>query len=244
MIQKKYASYVDCVCTIIENKGVTAKKLSAFLLTLPASTSISDDQKFKKMSDLKDDLKGAQTVADVFFILNSKYASFLDYEIFEDMLENYGCNETNEKLKYPVHLKGYLEKHKIEEFVRINPKLEKLNETSKKINIKFGIKKTCSLDSLKRLKEAIANILELKASTLRLLSIKKGCVQVTLLIPSSIADAIFTRDTVFTSEKEREFRAASVLWLECNSCKFDFTKQKEMGLVHSSSPSKYIWLGT
>ena len=59
----------------------------------------------KKMSDLKDDLKSTQTVADVFFTLNSKYASFLDYEIFEDLLENYGCNETNEKLKYPVHLR-------------------------------------------------------------------------------------------------------------------------------------------
>ena len=123
-----------------------------------------------------------------------------------------------------------MEEHKIEEFVRINPKLEKLNETSKKINIKLGIKKTCSLDSLKRLKEVIANILELKASTLRLLSIKKGCVQVTLLIPSSIADVIFTRKTIFNSEKEQEFQAASVLWLECNSYKFDFTK--------SSSPSK------
>ena len=102
------------MCTIVEKKGVDAKQLSSFLLALPASTSTSDDQRFKRLSDLKDDLQNVQTVPDIFFILNSKYASFLDYEIFEDMLENYGCNdETNEKLKYPMHLKAYLQKHKI-----------------------------------------------------------------------------------------------------------------------------------
>ena len=116
-----------------------------------------------------------------------------------------------------------MEKHKIEEFVKINPKLEKLKDASKKINIKLGIKKTPSLGSLRKVKEAVANILGLKGSTLRLLSVKKGCVQVTLLVPSAIADVIFTSDTKLTSQQEHKFKEASVLWLKCSGFKFDFS---------------------
>ena len=96
----------------------------------------------------------------------------------------------------------------------------------KNFNIKFDIKKTCNLDSLKKLKEAIANILHLQPSTLRLLSIKKGCVHVTLLIPASIADAIFTTDTTFSPEQKSRFRAASVMWIECNGHMFDFRERR------------------
>ena len=203
-IKKQYAAYVDCVLEIVEEKGISARRLSAFLLNLPAYTSSSDDQEFKRLSGLKDDLQKADTVPDIFFLLNSKYASFLDYDIFQDILANYSPNESNEKLKYPVHLKAYLEKHKIKEFVKINPKLKKLNDTSKKVNVKLGIEKTQSLDTIKKVKEAVEDILDLEPFTLRLLSIKKGCVHVTLLIPASIADTIFTSDTVFSSEQEMQ----------------------------------------
>ena len=49
----------------------------------------------------------------------------------------------------------------------------------------------------------------------------------TLLIPASIADVIFTSETVFTPEQERGFQAASVLWFECNGYKFDFREESE-----------------
>lgn len=64
------------------------------------------------------------------------------------------------------------------------------------------------LSSLKELKEAIANILDLNASTLRILSVKKGCVEVTLLIPAEIADVMFTSTTKLTPEQKQKLRAA------------------------------------
>ena len=235
-IQTHYACYVDCIRAIIEEKSISAEQLSSFLINLPASIST---KKLRLLSNLKAELQKAEKITDIFILLTTKYASFLDYDIFEIILKRYGPNENREELiNYPVHLKAYLEKHKIKEFIKlpqlINPKLQKLGDESKKINIKLSIKKTQNLSTLKEVMRAMATILGLRTSALRLLSIKKGCVFVTLLIPASIADVIFTSETVFTPEQEHEFQTASVLWFECNGYKFDFREESETNTSRDS----------
>ena len=212
---------MDCVLTIVEEKGVTAERLSIFLLNLRAFTD--DKYPVPILSGMRAEIRNAGSVIKIFDILSSKYASFLDYNIFQSILKKYGDEKC---LEYPKHLEDFVKKHKIVEFVKINPKLKKLSNTSKKLNIKLSIKKTQSLDSIKRVKEAVASILNLDPSTLRLLSIKKGCVQVTLLIPATIADLLFTRDTKLSADQQQRFREASVLWLECKGIRFDFKEDQ------------------
>ena len=225
-ITRQYADYVDCILTIVEEKGVNAERLSAYLLNLSAFKECSESEKIE--------IENAGSVVKIFKLLSRKYASFLDYEIFRSVLKRFGGNhEAQEELDYPTHLEAYIKKHKVVEFVKINPKLAKLDDHSKEITIKFDIKKTCNLDTLKKLKEAIANILDIDASTLRLLSIKEGCVLVTFLIPTTVTHTIFTSNTVFSTE---QFRAASVLWLECNSFKFDFREAKKEDQSHDTAP--------
>ena len=155
-IQTHYACYVDCVRAIVKEKGVSAEELSSFLINLQASITT---KKLRLLSDLKAELQKAEKITDIFILLSTKYASFLDYDIFEIILKRYGPNEDREELiNYPVHLKAYLEKHKIKEFVKlhpqlINPKLQKLGDESKKINIKLSIKRTQNLSTLKEVNE-------------------------------------------------------------------------------------------
>ena len=237
IIQTKYAAYVHCICTILEDKDITARQLTTYLLYLPALTKTADKGKMQLLMDMKAELQKAEKITDIFISLSTRYHSFLDYNIFKKILKQFGSNEIHEDLDYPTHLKDYIEMHKIKEFVKLfpeldNPKLQKIDHTSTVVS---NIKGTESLSTLEEVKGVVANILGLKASALRLYSVKKGCVLGMFLISTSIADTIFTSETVFTEEQEERFRAASVLWFECNGRKYDFRKRNENDQTHDSA---------
>lgn len=228
MIQKQYANYVDSILNIVEGKGISPIQLSSYLLNLPAFTS--DKKRLRLLAGLRAELQKAETIAEVFIILSTKYVSFLDYDIFETILKHYGTPKDVEELNYPECLKAYLEKHKVNEFVKlypklINPKLEKLCSNSTTINVKLSTKRTQSLSTLKEVKRAVANILGIRASALRLYDVKKGCVIITLLIPTSIADVIFMESSI-TLEQIQQIQETSILWFECKGCRFDLREKQ------------------
>lgn len=236
-ISRYYASYVRCVQLSLLEKGISVEDLRNFLLSLTAFECNHKDQDSdtKLFSDKKAQLENATKVADIFKVLITECASFLNYEIFESVIDEFDINRDQEKLNYPEHLEAYIKKHKLSEFYEINPLLEKFNDSSKKLILKFGIELTNNLGTLKDCTKAIANILGLSASALRLLSIAEGCVIVTLLIPASLADVIFTSSTEFTPEQRSEFQKLSVMWLECNGYKFKFGNDHgDEGHVRSS----------
>ncbi len=222
----KFASYVYCLRTSIEAKGVTPEDLCSYLLSLSAFNNSYEGEMLTLMSDRKLELKKKNSITEIFDFLTTECTSFLNYDIFQKILENYNnIGKDQERLKYHDHLKAYIEKHKITEFVKINPLLKSKNG-SKKFTLKFDIKNTCKLAKIFELKQFIAKILKLHPSALELVDIEDGCVVVTFLIPASVADAIFTPDTVFTSQQADELRESSVLWLKCNGHTFDFTEAK------------------
>ncbi len=77
-----------------------------------------------------------------------------------------------------------------------NPLLKPKNG-SKELIQKYDIETTCSLAKVDGLKKLIAEIMNLNPLALELVDVKDGCVVVTFLIPASVADTIFTPDTVF-----------------------------------------------
>lgn len=99
-IIKKYASYVDCLRGIIEEKGVTPKVLKSYLLSLPAFCSNSfNAQRVTLMSDKEIQLEKAETITDIFTFLTTKCASFLNFDIFQSLLEKYNISEDQKELK-------------------------------------------------------------------------------------------------------------------------------------------------
>ena len=226
-ITRRYVSFVNCVRQTILRKGISAGDLSAYLLALPAFKSDKSKLEFFIMSEVKVELEQATTVNNIFNILNTKYATFMNYDIFQDMVDDYDLDEGQEKLKYPEHLDAYIKMHKLSEFEKINSVLKKFDCGSKKVVLKFDIEMTCNLAKLQDLTKAVANILGLRKSALRLLSIEEGCVIVTLLIPAPVADFIFRSDKIFSAEMIEEFQAQSLLWLVCNGSKYEFNKLKD-----------------
>ena len=210
----------------ITKQNVSAKDVSIFLMSLTAFNHDKQQDVLLSGSNLKD----AHDIGDIFIILLEEYASFMNYEIFQTMQERYVIDEGQEALKYPVHLKEYVEKHKITEFVEIKGGLrvihEKSSGTSQKMTLKIDIKETCKLARLTDLKFEIAKILDITLLGLQLLDVEKGCVVVTLLVVNSIVNAIFTgeKKEILTQEQMEMFQNLSVQWLKCKEYEWNFMK--------------------
>ena len=222
-ITKLYTRYVSCIRESLQEKGVPPKDLYSNLRTVRAFNHT--EKKHTLVSVHDEQLAKAGDLYDIFYILTSYYASFLDYDIFQFILEKYHkiIDPDQEELKYPDHLKAYLAKHKVSEFVDINPFLKNFKGVSAELTLKLNIDSTCELTKLKTLKTAIANILNMSSNALRLLDIKQGCIVVRFLIPAPVAELVFTKNFVFTEKQEEQFQALAVEWLECNDCTFSFS---------------------
>ena len=92
-IMYQYGSYVHCVRTSIIRKGVSAGELCAYLLALPAFDSIK--LKLSLLSDIRAELEKATTINGIFNVLNSNYATFINYEIFQRI-----AHSKNEGMKH------------------------------------------------------------------------------------------------------------------------------------------------
>lgn len=228
-IDVKYASYVSCVRKSLKAKKVEPDDLCADLLSLGY---------FKSNKMVANELKNAKTINEIFIVLTSKVCSFWDYDIFEFIVSEYDLDESREKLQYSKHFESYIQKHKVSEFVAVNPLLAKHkveSEDSKELALKFDLNIVdCSLDQIDKLKNDVATLLKIESSTLRLISIEEGCMEVTYLIPATQADVIFTREWKTVSERAKSLKDASVVSVTCNNSTFN-TKE---GILTTFAKSK------
>ena len=218
-ITRHYASFVQCIKTCIKEKGVETSDLRSYLLNMN-SFFRDDKQKPVLFSDLENELKVAENIDEIFMMI-SKYASFLNYDIFQSIIKDYEIDKNRDELKYVKHLKEYVNKHKLSEFIDINPKLKEFDK-GKKIILKIDIETTCSITHIVDIRKSLARILGLKKSAVRIYDVKEGCIMVMLLIPTTTADVIFSSDKKFTTKEVKKFQALSILWLECNGRNFKF----------------------
>lgn len=219
----RYDSYVHCILTSIQAKGVSVTNLRSFLLNLPAFQSGCNKQ-CNLLSGVKKELDEADTINKIFDLLSCACASFLNIAIFQFIVDKYGIkdSEGQDRLKYPEYLNMYVQKHDVSELIAINQALKQhvQSEGSVELTLKFKISLTCELAKVVQLQSALAKIFALQASALQLLSIEESSLKVTFLIPAEVADIVFVHGKKFTPGA---FRALEVMWLECNGCRFDFS---------------------
>ena len=207
--------------TSLTDERVTVEDLRRYILTIPAFKCGDDDQHSKLESE-REEFMNAATINDIIIILTTKYASFLDYGIFQCIVKDHQLDKGQDELKYPQHLKTYVADHKISEFIEINSDLGKYND-AKEIVLKFDIALShCNVATLLDLKNAVADVLGISSLSLRLLSIKEGCVVVTFLIPEFIANHTFPYDMRLTLEQVKCLQDSHVLWLKCGDFEFPF----------------------
>ena len=226
-IRKRYAKFVFSLCECIVKTGVSVKSFQLYLVNLPALDCDDDDEQHKLLSEVKDRIQNSDTIHDMFMILSKECASFLNFDIFQTILDDFEIqtDKSSEALKYSEHLKAYFAGHKVSEFIEINPRLEKFTKTStsKKLTLKFNITLPSRVTKVFDLKKTVAKIMKLRPSALRLVGIEERCVLVTFLTPSFVAD--------FTPEQLQEFRALPVLHLRFDDQIVTFDRDLTLGNV-------------
>ena len=218
-----YAVYVTRIREALQAKGKNPIDLRSELLNVSAFNNKKEVRML--LSTHKVQLRKAKTLNDIFDFLSVKYASFLNYEIFQHIVDANNLDNGDEVFKYPQKLKQYIMERKVSEFIKTN---EEVTEASGKFVLKFDIDSTSRLAKVVNLKNAIARILYLNSLTLRLLDIKNGCVEATFLIPTPVAEFVFNEKRVLTEEQAKQFQALPISWMKCNGRTFDFTIKEKI----------------
>ena len=159
----------------------------------------------------RDELFRAKTFIEVFIILQN-FTSYLNYHLFEIIIEAFIPNkdrESKKQLDYPSYLRHYLEGHNISEFILLKPLFEKMSNDSMKLTILLDIESSCRLSKVTDLRAAIAHIMILDIDTVQIYDIGEESV-VTTRIPSSI------RISEFTPQQENTLQALSGKKIECS----------------------------
>lgn len=136
-IIEKYASFTDSLCDAVTATGVTVEKFRHYVLNL-SPYGIDHGAKQPKLLDhMRAEIKMADSIIGIFQVLTTECCSFMNIGVLQSIMKKYKIDtNSNEDLQYPEHLKSYLEKHKISEFIMINPKLDRY-KNSETLVLKF-----------------------------------------------------------------------------------------------------------
>ena len=129
--------------------------------------------------------------------------SFLNYDIFEYLIEHFKLDRDQEDFKYPEKLKAYVKKQRIS---GTKPALSKYTDDMMKLTLVLDIDSMCRLDKLLDIAKAVAKILGVLPSTFLIYDIRESCVEVTFLILKSIAESMFSNDEIFSNNQNDKFR--------------------------------------
>jgi hypothetical protein len=204
----------------LEKKPVSVTKLCQFLLSLPSFTSCKEnDQNPALLSQNADEFEHAGNIPKVFQILTTrKYISFLNCDILNYLVRRFQLALDTESCSYPGELRKYAEKHKISELSKViqiqqNPLL---GEDKQELTLIVDIPATFKVSDVLDIREEFARILGVDKSVLDIYNVKEHCVHLVFLLPTFIADAIFTKETILSAEQIDSLIILSVMSLECN----------------------------
>ena len=200
------------LCTAVIATQVSLENFRLYVLSLFEFQDQDGKQPAPSDNVKKDKIERADSIHRVFEVLTTDCCSFLNIDIYKSIMKKYDIKAETEDLRYPNHLIDYIHKHKISEFLSINPRLKTIPDSLKKLTLKFDVKDTSKIAKVCNLKRCIAGILNLPPSALQLVDIEKGCVVVTFLIPTEVADYIIS---TLKDQQIADIQELSVKWLKC-----------------------------
>ena len=211
-IQNCYASFRRFIRLSLEANNASVADLCRFILDLPAfvHTCRGNHTQANLFSGRKADLKKATSLIEIFDILG-ECCSFLDCNPLWEIIREYKI-DGDAVVRYRQEQNDYVRKHITpQDFIPLNH----ADENSSRITLKFDLHElTRVLDDVMKLKDAVARILGLEPSALRILDIRCGCIELTLLIPTLVADVLFNKETVLSPEQVKQFQDLSLMWIQ------------------------------
>ena len=222
-IQGEFNNLFTKVHIFLENKGVTVDAFVLFLENVPGYGG-------KPLFDAEiSDLREAMNLTSVFRIVR-KHCSWFNHLFLSDIIKTY-C-EGNKRLEkaqrdYCTQLQRYC-KHR----VKMCPLKNGFGFRGKKEKMMIvKVDREWEVIHIQQLDEVVfslARILKVRREILKLVCAESGCVQLTLLVPSYIPDAVFP----LTTEQETAMKEMGVLDLQCGTYHFSCQVIQKSQILH------------
>ena len=185
----KFADFSIFIRKSLKEKNIPIEEIKDSILSLEAF--IEDNG--VKLLDVENQAKilGATSLAEVFSILRiSNYMSFFNYHLLEHLIKHYGCSDDHRLLEeYLRDLHTFCQR----QVFQIPPLVYSSGYIVQQNSKLFALKcteKVEKLEGVQVLCNQVAKVFGLRFSALRLCLIKKGCVELHLMVSAAVAEYI------------------------------------------------------
>ena len=182
----KFASFTLFLEQSLEDQEIPLRKIVDCVLSLQAFT----EDIGLKLLEKKDEeaIQQAQSVTDIFIILRS-YISFFNYEIMEHLVEHHGSPDDHKRLvEYLTAFNTFCQRSVFE--VPPNVYSSKSRTECKVFAVKCTERVATTLEGVRGVRGKIADVLGLRASSLQLSSVVKGCIELRFILSTAVANRI------------------------------------------------------
>ena len=225
-ITRLYSELNQFVIKSLEDRSISPKQLSRVLMNLSAFRVQMSDAK-PLLADNLDSIRGAEDVDDVFYILRS-YGSFFDCHVVKHIVSSDLCtdNDRKELEKYESELKIYCQRSVFEcpHIGNDDPKFQKFV-----IKVDDVVLESSEMKAIDSFRVELAEACDLRAHTLHLHSVERGCLELTFQIPPSVVDGLFP----LPAEKSQALKLLGVMRLRCG----DYSLDLKTGLPEHQPPN-------
>ena len=208
-ITASYSKLNQCVIQSLKDHSITPKQLSTVLMNLSAFHVQKDDKTISLLADNLDNIRKADEVDDVFYILRP-YGSFFDCHVIRHIVDSSLCtDEDREELqKYEKELATYCQRSVFE-----CPHIENKDPMFHSFVMKVddSVLKSSVMKAIDAFRVEVAEACGLEGHTLRLCTVEEGCLQLTFQIPPCVVDSVFP----LTHEQKVALKGLGVLKLTC-----------------------------
>ena len=204
-----FQKLVSKTCTSMKKRGVTPKELVDHLIALGPLDPVLRESEGGALHKGLSEMRKANTVGDVFFQIRD-YMSFFNYEILEHIVKELGTDDDRAEVdQYKGKLRDYCKRRAVEcplsygmpsksGHVRI---VVKLDEDLEKYTVA----------ELKLFQRNLSRILNLKEYALCLISVDKGCLELTFQMPSFLKQKVFP----LSYKQEEALKWEGVVKVQC-----------------------------
>ena len=187
-IVTKFANFTSFLEKSLKTQNIPLEDVASRVLSLQAFNDSEDiGQKLLEKKD-EEEIQQAKSVPRIFIVLYP-YISFFNFEIMEHLVKHHGSPDDHKRLEeYLTAFNAFCQRSVFE--VPPNVYSSKSRIDGKVFAVKCTKQVATTLESVQGVRGKIADVLGLRASSLQLCSILKGCMELRFILSTAVADCI------------------------------------------------------
>ncbi len=228
-MDRKFNDLVTTLKDSLKQQKRNAVDITDCLLGINCKKTVYDGENQCMFRNKREQLKKCQTKDDVWRILTD-YFSFFDFYIIEHIAKQLGTKSDKALMaQYKEDFNNYLHSRVFPlTIIRSDTFRKDCKEMVLKLDSAFD---DCTIANLEALRGEVAKMLNLTSNVVHLYKIKKGCIQLVLLIPEFVFNDIFP----LTTDQKLILQQLKITKLDCGTFHFHYKRT-----IQSQSNGMYL----